>query len=230
MKNIDIITLFPEIIEGYILSQPFAKNISPEVNIEPHQLRDFSPYKHRQVDDKQYGTEPGMVLMPEPLSNAVDFIEKKRKNNCYKILLSPQGKLIDSELINNIYKKPNLIFVCGRYEGVDERFIEEKIDLEISIGDFVLSGGELPALLILEAMSRLSPGFLGNEKSLLNDSFGNNFKSSLKGPVYTKPNDYKGRKIPEVLLSGDHKKILEWRKEISTARTKKRRDDLINWI
>ena len=123
-----------------------------------------------------------------------------------------------------------MIFVCGRYEGVDERFIEEKIDLEISIGDFVLSGGELPSLLILEAMSRFSPGFLGNEKSLLNDSFGNNFKSSLKGPVYTKPNDYKGKKVPEVLLSGDHKKILEWRKEISTARTKKRRDDLINWI
>ena len=228
MKNIDIITLFPEIIEDYISSQPFSKNISPKVKIKAHQLRDFSPYKHRQVDDKQYGIEPGMVLMPEPLSNAVDYIEKKRNNKCYKILFSPQGKLIDSELINNIYKKSNLIFVCGRYEGVDERFIEEKIDLEISVGDFVVSGGELPALLLLEAMSRLSPGFLGNEKSLLNDSFGDNFKSILKGPVYTKPNEYRGKKVPKVLLSGDHKKILQWRKEISLARTKKRRDDLIN--
>ena len=228
MKNIDIITLFPEIIEDYISSQPFSKNISPKVKIKAHQLRDFSPYKHRQVDDKQYGIEPGMVLMPEPLSNAVDYIEKKRNNKCYKILFSPQGKLIDSELINNLYKKSNLIFVCGRYEGVDERFIEEKIDLEISVGDFVVSGGELPALLLLEAMSRLSPGFLGNEKSLLNDSFGNNFKSILKGPVYTKPNEYRGKKVPKVLLSGDHKKILQWRKEISLARTKKRRDDLIN--
>ncbi|MBL06748.1 MAG: tRNA (guanosine(37)-N1)-methyltransferase TrmD [Chloroflexi bacterium] len=228
MKNIDIITLFPEIIEDYISSQPFSKNISPKVKIKAHQLRDFSPYKHRQVDDKQYGIEPGMVLMPEPLSNAVDYIEKKRNNKCYKILFSPQGKLIDSELINNLYKKSNLIFVCGRYEGVDERFIEEKIDLEISVGDFVVSGGELPALLLLEAMSRLSPGFLGNEKSLLNDSFGDNFKSILKGPVYTKPNEYRGKKVPKVLLSGDHKKILQWRKEISLARTKKRRDDLIN--
>ena len=228
MKNIDIITLFPEIIEDYISSQPFSKNISPKVKIKTHQLRDFSPYKHRQVDDKQYGIEPGMVLMPEPLSNAVDYIEKKRNNKCYKILFSPQGKLIDSELINNLYKKSNLIFVCGRYEGVDERFIEEKIDLEISVGDFVVSGGELPALLLLEAMSRLSPGFLGNEKSLLNDSFGDNFKSILKGPVYTKPNEYRGKKVPKVLLSGDHKKILQWRKEISLARTKKRRDDLIN--
>lgn len=229
MKNIDIITLFPEIIESYISSKPFVKNISPKVKIKAHQLRDFSTYKNRQVDDKQYGIEPGMVLMPEPLSNAVDFIEKKRKSICYKVLLSPQGKLIDTQLINDIYNKPDLIFVCGRYEGVDERFIEEKIDLEISIGDFILSGGELPSLLILEAMSRLSPGFIGNEQSIINDSFGNNFKSCLKGPVYTKPNDYKGRKVPEVLLSGDQKKILEWRKEISRDRTKKRRDDLINW-
>tara|TARA_B100001996_G_scaffold235536_1_gene181870 strand:+ start:1132 stop:1839 length:708 start_codon:yes stop_codon:yes gene_type:complete len=228
MHSIDIVSLFPEIITNYIESSPFNKNLPPDIEIKTHQLRDFSKNKHQRVDDTQYGIEPGMVLMPEPLTNAVDFIHKSRKKKPYTILLSPQGELINHATLEDLFQKENLLFICGRYEGVDERFIEEKVDLEISVGDFVLSGGELPSLLIVEALSRFSPGFMGNKDSFENDSFGKNFQLALKGPVYTKPREFKGKKVPEVLLSGDHKKILEWRKNISLERTQKRRNDLIN--
>ena len=142
--------------------------------------------------------------------------------------MSPQGKKIDPKLLVEILESNFIAIICGRYEGVDERFIEEKVDLELSVGDFILSGGELPSLLVIEALSRFTPGFMGNNDSFENDSFGKNFQSTLKGPVYTKPNDFKGKKVPEILLSGDHAKILEWRKEVSIERTKKRRNDLIN--
>ncbi len=227
MKNLDVVSLFPDVLNDYINSLPFKKNSSSSFNIEVHQLRDFSTNKHKKVDDTQYGVEPGMVLMPEPLTNAVDHIKKLRKES-FTILLSPQGKLADHKTLEKLFEKENLIFICGRYEGVDERFIEEKVDIEISVGDFVLSGGELPALLLIEALSRFTPGFLGNNESFENDSFSDNFQSKLKGPVYTKPSNFNGKKVPEVLLSGDHKKIIEWRKQISIDRTKKRRNDLIN--
>ena len=228
MKNIDVVTLFPEILDEYINSSPFKKNLPSSIDISTHQLRDFSDDKHRRVDDTQYGIEPGMVLMPEPLSKAVDSIEKSRNKKAYTVLLSPQGKLVSHNILEKLFEKESLIFICGRYEGVDERFIEEKVDLELSVGDFILSGGELPSLLVIEALSRFTPGFMGNKDSFENDSFGKNFQSTLKGPVYTKPSDFKGKKVPEILLSGDHAKILEWRKEVSIERTKKRRNDLIN--
>jgi len=228
MKNLDIVSLFPDVLNDYINSMPFRKNFSHSINIEVHQLRDFSKDKHKKVDDTQYGIEPGMVLMPEPLTNAVNYIRESRKSENFTILLSPQGKLIDHKTLEKLFNMDNLTFICGRYEGVDERFIEEKVDMELSVGDFVLSGGELPALLLIEALSRFTPGFLGNNESFENDSFSNNFQSKLKGPVYTKPRDFNGKKVPEVLLSGDHKKIIEWREQISTDRTKKRRNDLIN--
>lgn len=228
MKNIDVVTLFPEILDEYFNSSPFKKNLPSSIDISTHQLRDFSDDKHRRVDDTQYGIEPGMVLMPEPLSKAVDSIEKSRNKKAYTVLLSPQGELISHNILEKLFEKESLIFICGRYEGVDERFIEEKVDLELSVGDFILSGGELPSLLVIEALSRFTPGFMGNNDSFENDSFGKNFQSTLKGPVYTKPSDFKGKKVPEILLSGDHAKILEWRKEVSIERTKKRRNDLIN--
>lgn len=228
MKNLDIVSLFPDILNDYINSMPFKKKASPSVNIDIHQLRDFSNHKNKKVDDTQYGVEPGMVLMPEPLTNAVNHIQESRKSDTFTILLSPQGNLIDYKTLESLFNKDNLIFICGRYEGVDERFIEEKVDMELSVGDFVLSGGELPALLLIEALSRFTPGFLGNNDSFENDSFSKNFQSKLKGPVYTKPSNFNGKKVPEILLSGDHKKIIEWRNQISIDRTKKRRNDLIN--
>lgn len=228
MNSIDIVSLFPEIVMNYIDSAPFNKNLPPNIDILTHQLRDFTKNKHKKVDDSQYGFEPGMVLMPEPLTNAVEFIHKSRNKKPYTVLLSPQGKIATHSTLERLFQKDAIVFICGRYEGVDERFIEESVDLELSVGDFVLSGGELPSLLILEALLRFSPGFMGNKDSFENDSFGKNFQSALKGPVYTKPRDFKGNKVPEVLLSGDHKKILEWRKNISLERTQKRRNDLIN--
>jgi len=228
MKTIDVVSLFPEIILNYLDSDPFKKNYPTDISISTHQLRDFAETKHKKVDDTQYGPEPGMVLMPGPLSNAVKFINQKRKQKPFTILLSPQGSVLTHSLLESLHRKDSMILVCGRYEGVDERFIEDNIDLELSVGDFVLSGGELPSLLLIEALSRFSPGFLGNKNSFENDSFSKNFVSKLKGPVYTKPRIYNGKEVPEVLLSGDHKKIFEWREKISLERTEKRRNDLIN--
>jgi tRNA (guanine37-N1)-methyltransferase len=228
MKTIDIVTLFPEILDYYFENTPINKKINKdELEIITHQLRDFTEEKHKKVDDNQYGGEAGMVLMAEPLINSINFITKLRKQKPFTILLSPQGEKINHLILSEIFKYNHLAFVCGRYEGVDERFIEEKVDIELSVGDFILSGGELPAMLTIEALLRFVPGNLGNRDSFLNDSFGENFISQLKGPVYTRPSILNGRKVPDILLSGDHKKIQEWRKMISEQRTQSRRNDLL---
>jgi tRNA (guanine37-N1)-methyltransferase len=228
MKTVDIVTLFPEIIDFYFENTPIKKKINEnKLEINTHQLRDFTNDKHKKVDDNQYGGEPGMVLMAEPLINSIDFITNYRKEKPFTILMSPQGERINHKLLSKIYQNNHVAFVCGRYEGVDERFIEEKVDMELSVGDFVLSGGELPTMLTIEALLRFIPGSLGNRDSFLNDSFGENFISQLKGPVYTRPFKINGRQVPKVLLSGDHKKIQEWRKMISEQRTQSRRNDLL---
>ena len=227
MKNIDIVSLFPEIIDSYINNSPITKSLDDkDLLISTHQLRNFSLDKHKRVDDKQYGGDPGMVLMAQPRIDCVEHIEKIRNSEAFTVLLSPQGEGINHSIINKISLSKNVILVCGRYEGVDERFIEEKVDCELSIGDFILSGGELPALIVLEAVIRLIPGVLGDHKSMLNDSFGVNFSNKLKGPVYTRPKEVGNKKVPDVLLSGDHKEINKWRNNISRYRTKNRRKDL----
>tara|TARA_B110000438_G_scaffold114172_1_gene111899 strand:- start:165 stop:854 length:690 start_codon:yes stop_codon:yes gene_type:complete len=228
MKTLDIVTLFPEIIDFYFENTPINKKINKsELEITTHQLRDFTEEKHNKVDDNQYGGEAGMVLMAQPLINAINFITNFRKQKPFTILMSPQGEKINQSKLSEIFNHNHIAFVCGRYEGVDERFIEEKVDVELSVGDFVLSGGELPTMLTIEALLRFIPGTLGNRDSFLNDSFGENFISQLKGPVYTRPSILNGRKVPDILLSGDHKKIQEWRKMISEKRTQSRRNDLL---
>ena len=178
MKCIDIVSIFPEIIDLYLKNSPVTKSIpEKDIIIETHQLRNFSEDKHSRVDDKQYGGDPGMVLMAEPLMKSIDYISTLRSSNPFTILMSPQGEKLDQNIILEILNNDNIAIVCGRYEGVDERFIEEKVNIEVSIGDFILSGGELPSLILLESLLRFIPGIIGNEKSLDNDTFGKNHKN-----------------------------------------------------
>ena len=217
----DILTLFPEMIEIYINESIIKRAINNnkiEVNII--NIRDFTPYKNGQVDDTPYGGGSGMVLMCEPV---VRDIESVKTNESLVYLLTPQGKVFNDKLASNIFNTTkHLILVCGHYEGFDERILNF-VDGEISIGDYVLTGGELPALVIIDAMSRFVSGVI-KEDSFLNDSFKNNL---LDYPNYTKPRDFRGYLVPDVLVSGDHKKINEYRDQEKLRVTKEKRPDLL---
>lgn len=218
--KIDILTLFPEMFEGFInssiIKRAREKNIV-EINI--HNIRDYTDDKHNRVDDYPYGGGNGMVLMCQPV---VDAIEAFKTDESTVILMCPQGKKYNQELAYNLKNKKHLILVCGHYEGFDER-IRNFVDLEISIGDYILTGGEIPAMVITDSVTRLIDGVIVKE-SYENESFNNNL---LDYPVYTKPVEYRGLKVPEVLLSGHHENINKWRIEESIKRTKDRRPDLL---
>ncbi len=229
MLTIDIITIFPDFFDNIfkygILKEAFSKNLC-KVNI--HNLRDFSADKHKNVDQRPYGGGAGMVLMPEPLGRAIDSIKSRKRAHGKKqktILLTPKGKALKQKILKEFAVLDNMILVCGRYEGVDQRIIDLYIDMEISIGDYVLSGGEIPAMVLLDSTLRLLPGVVGKKESIESESFEHNL---LDYPQYTRPFEYKGLKVPEVLLSGDHKEIKRWRKEKSAEITKKRRPDLFD--
>lgn len=230
MLKIDVITIFPEIfnnvIEFGIIKEAFKKNIC-RLNI--YNLRDFSSYKHGRIDDRPYGGGPGMVLMPEPIYNAVTFIKKKNrirnKERQKVVLLAPSGERLNQDKLKYMSNLENIILICGRYEGVDERVVDLLVDFEISIGDYVLSGGEIPAMVIIDGVIRLLPGVVGKEESLKIESFEKNL---LDYPQYTKPPVFKGMAVPEILLSGNHKGILKWRKEKSIEITRIRRPDLFD--
>lgn len=206
----DIITLFPELISGYfkdsLIKRALDKNI---LQIEMHQLRDFALDKHHQVDDSPFGGGAGMLLKPDVLGGAMDHVLSLHAHKPLVIYLSPQGEKFNNVMAKELSQAENIILVCGRYEGVDHRFIELYIDKEISIGDYVLSGGELAAAVVIDAVSRFIPGVVGKEDSVLNDTFEN---STLKYPQYTRPREYKGLDVPEVLMSGNHAEIEKWRK------------------
>lgn len=233
--KIDILTLFPEMFKG-----PFDESMIKRaqekglVEIKVHNLRDWAKDKHKSVDDRPYGGGPGMVLMVEPIYLALQELETSNKKQVTrKILLTPQGKVFNQKRAQQISKLNHLIFIVGHYEGVDERVREHLIDEEISIGDYVLTGGELPVMVVVDAIVRLIPGVLGDSSSLEQESFSVNSsedKSSsnlLEYPQYTRPDNYKGRKVPKVLLSGNHAEIEKWRKEQAIKRTKKKRPDLV---
>ena len=187
--------------------------------------RDFTDDVHRTVDDRPFGGGPGMILKPEPLQRCLT--EAKRMAPYYEprtVYFTPQGSVLDQSVVQKFAEESATILIAGRYEGIDERFIEKYVDLEISIGDFVLSGGELPALVFIDAVSRLLSGTLGNPASALNDSFSNDL---LEYPQYTKPRIFEGKEVPDVLLSGDHARIAQWRKQQSLRRTYERRPDLL---
>jgi tRNA (guanine37-N1)-methyltransferase len=194
------------------------------VSFHLHNIRDYSNDKHRCVDDKPYGGGAGMVMKPEPVFNAVEAVELLDDAVSTKILLTPQGKTFNQGIADNLSKETRLMIICGRYEGFDER-IRSGIDaLEISIGDYVLTGGEIPAMVVIDSISRLVPGVLGGDDSLQDESFMNRM---LEYPQYTRPAEFRGMKVPEVLKSGHHSKIEEWRMENAILRTQERRPDLL---
>ena len=218
----DIITLFPEMFsaikEEGVIARAIKKSI---ISITTWQLRDFSLNKYKNVDDKSYGGGAGMVMQVQPIRDCI--IEIKKQNPKTKVIyLSPQGKKLDQDLVEKLTTYDSLTMLCGRYEGIDERVIENDIDYEVSIGDYVISGGELAAMVVIDAISRRLPNVLGNEDSL-KDSFTDNL---LDYPHYTRPEVVDGYSVPEVLLSGNQAKIDAWRLEQSIKRTKQKRPDL----
>jgi tRNA (guanine37-N1)-methyltransferase len=193
------------------------------LQVHIHSLRKWAVNEYGQVDDYQYGGGAGMVMMCEPLAKAIDDLQKEVTYDAI-IFLTPDGKTLNQKIANSLSLKKNLLMICGHYKGIDERIREHYVTMEISIGDYVLSGGELAAAVLVDALGRLLPGVLNDETSALTDSFQDNL---LAPPVYTRPSDFRGWKVPEILLGGDPKKIEEWRYEKATERTKQRRPDLL---
>jgi len=219
--KVDVFSIFPEMITDYTKQSILGRSIeSGLIDISVHDLRLATSDKHRTIDDSPFGGGAGMVMMPEPVFKAVDEVGPQRP----LILLGPSGRKFDQKLAHELASLEGFSFLCGRYEGVDERIRTDLCDDEISIGDFVLAGGELAALMIIEAVARLKPGVLGNESSATEESFS---EGLLEYPHFTRPSDFRDLGVPEVLLSGDHAKIERWRKAASIARTLSLRPDLI---
>jgi tRNA (guanine37-N1)-methyltransferase len=221
--RIDIITVVPELLESP-LNHSIMKRAKEKglLEVHIHQLRKWAVNEYGQVDDYQYGGGAGMVMMCEPLVNAIEELQKERVYDEI-IFLTPDGETFNQKMANQLSLKNNLLLICGHYKGIDERVRQHFITKEISIGDFVLSGGEIAAAIIVDAVGRLLPGVLNNETSALFDSFQDNL---LAPPVYTRPAEFREWKVPEILMSGDLKKIEEWRYEQAVERTRQRRPDL----
>jgi tRNA (guanine37-N1)-methyltransferase len=220
--RIDVVTIFPEIIEGPLGASLLGKAIaSGLLDVRAHDLRGWATDRHRTVDDEAFGGGPGMVMKPEPLFAAVESLDPDRGR---VLLLSPAGRRLDQALVRELAAEPHLTLLCGRYEGVDERVVEGLPAEEVSIGDYVLSGGELPALVLIEAVTRLVPGVIGKEESHEQDSFEQ--PGLLDHPHYTRPREFRGMAVPEVLVSGNHGAIAAWRRDAATAKTRRNRPDL----
>ncbi len=222
--RIDIISVLPELMESpfkaSILKRAMDKGLA---EIHFHQLRDFGLGKYRQIDDEPYGGGAGMVMMIEPLDNCISQLKSQREYD-EVIYLTPDGETLNQKIVNKLSIKNNLIFLCGHYKGIDQRVRDLHITKEISIGDYVLTGGELAACVLADSVIRLLPGVLNDEQSALTDSFQDDL---LSPPIYTRPDEYKGLKVPEVLLSGNFKKIEDWRHEEAVRITQKKRPDLL---
>ena len=223
--EINILTIFPNMFKS-----PFSESILNKaqekglIKINLIDLRDFTLDKHKTVDDYSYGGGPGMVLKPQPIWDAVEVIKKNKSPLPLKIIItSAQGKVFNQGMAKDLSKENRLLIICGRYEGIDERIPQLLEAEEVSIGNFVVSGGELPAMLMVDAISRMIPGVLGKEESMVNDSFYNEY---LDYPHYTRPDEFKGFKVPEILLSGNHKEIEKWRRKQSLLRTLIRRPEI----
>ena len=224
--KVDIISVFPElftcVLDCGIIRRARQAGL---VSIRLVNLRDFTNDRHRSVDDRPYGGGEGMVFMPGPLFEAVDFCRASEGNENGKVVfLTPQGRLWTQETAMEFVAVPHLILICGRYEGIDQRVIDHLVDMEVSIGDFILTGGEIPAMALLDTVVRLLPGALGCGESAINESFSTGL---LDYPQYTRPVEYRGYAVPEVLLSGDHAKIEKWRKEKALEKTRRVRPELV---
>lgn len=223
--DIHILTLFPSMFQG-----PFAESIVRRavdhglVTITLHQIRDYTSDKHHTVDDYPHGGGPGMVMKPEPLFAAVEDVRANAGVSLPVILLTPQGRLFNQDVADDLAKLPGFILLCGHYEGVDERVCRYLANDEVSIGDYVLTGGELPAMAVVDAVVRLLPGAVGSPESVAEDSLR---QGLLQHPLYTRPPDFRGWKVPEVLLSGNHQEVARWRRRQALLRTRRRRPDLL---
>jgi len=225
--KIDVVTIFPGLFEPFRTTALFGAAVRDgRVELAVHDLRDWASDRHRTVDDTPYGGGPGMVLRPEPLVAAIESLAgpKGVDREAWVLLLSPQGRRFDQERATELARASHLVLVCGRYEGVDQRAIELAVDEEVSIGDYVLAGGELPALVVIEAVTRLVPGVMGNPASAESESFQGGL---LEGPQYTRPARFRDLEVPAVLRSGDHEAIARWRAEQAREQTRERRPDLL---
>jgi len=222
--RIDILTILPRLLDG-----PFADSILERAQqkgiceIHIHNIRDYSTHKQKQVDDYQFGGGAGMVMMIQPIADCIDKLKSERQYDEI-IYLTPDGERLDQRICNSLSLKGNLMMICGHYKGIDQRLRDHYVTREISIGDYVLSGGELAAAVLVDSVVRLIPGVMNNETSALTDSFQDNL---LAPPVYTRPAEYNGWKVPDILLSGNTPKVEEWRMEQAIEKTKQRRPDLI---
>jgi tRNA (guanine37-N1)-methyltransferase len=227
MLRIDVITIFPELLEAFrttgVLGSAVERGL---LALTAHDLRRFTRDRHRTVDDIPYGGGPGMVMKPEPLVEAIEALAgaKGPERKAHVVLMTPQGRPFTGRRARELAQEGQLVLVCGRYEGVDQRVIELAVDEEISIGDYVLSGGEVAAMAVIEAVSRFVPGVLGNPDSTASESFESD---RLEGPHYTRPVEFRGLAVPEVLRSGNHAEIARWRLERALERTRSRRPDLL---
>lgn len=223
--KINVMTLFPEIFNSYIGESMMKKAVDNNIlAVNIYNIRDFSENKHKKVDDYPFGGGAGMVMTPQPiLSTYKHIIEENKLEKPRVIYLSPKGKTFTQDMAKSLSKEDNLIFLCGHYEGIDQRVIDMIVTDELSIGDYVLTGGELPALVMIDSISRLIPGVLNKSESYEDETFEGDL---LEYPQYTRPREYDGHKVPDVILSGNHQKIDQWRKEESEKLTKERRPDL----
>lgn len=223
MLRIDVITIFPAMLNGF-LGESMMKRAARlgAVSFRAIDLRDFTTDRHRTTDDRPYGGGPGMVMKPEPLFKAVASV---RQPDSRVILMTPSGRVFKQAIARELTTHAHLIFICGHYEGIDERVREALVDEEISIGDYVLTNGVLPAAVVIDATVRLLPGVLGGEGAADQESFSENL---LEYPHYTRPEEFEGRRVPEILLSGDHAEVAKWRAEQARLRTAARRPDLLN--
>ena len=227
MLRIDVVTIFPGLFDAFLRESIVGIAIREGlVQVAVHDLRQWATDRHRSVDDAPYGGGPGMVMKPEPLVAAVEAVAgpKGPERRARVVLLSPQGRRLEQARLGDLAREEHLVLVCGRYEGVDQRAIDLAVDEEASIGDYVLSGGEVPAMAVIEGSVRLVPGALGNPESVSRESFQGRL---LEGPQYTRPAEFRGLKVPEVLCSGDHAAVARWRAEQAREFTRRRRPDLV---
>ncbi len=223
--RIDVLTLFPETFDGPLRASILGRALREGVaEVRLHNIRDYATDKHQVVDDYAYGGGPGMVMKPEPLADCIEAVRAETEPAGRVVLLTPQGRLFNQAVVDELSAEQRLILVCGHYEGVDERVREYMVDDEVSIGDYVLSGGEVAALVVIDAVVRRQPGTLGSADSLLEESHSDGL---LEYPQYTRPAEFRGWQVPDILLSGNHGEIARWRRRQRISRTAKRRPDLL---
>jgi len=223
--RIDVLTLFPDIFAGFLNGSIVKRALEAGVaEVRLHNFRDFSADKHHSVDDAPFGGGPGMVLAPDPIFKAVEHVRQEAGADSPLLYLSPKGEPFSQALARELASWPSMIILCGRYEGVDQRVVDHLVDREISIGDYVISGGEVAAMVVMDAIVRLLPGALGDGASAEEESFSPRL---LEYPQYTRPAEYHGWSVPEVLLSGNHEAIRRWRREMSVLETRRKRPDLV---